>query len=512
MWALVAILRGRLWVVVLSAFLLAGLTAAFTLAVSPIYRATAYVLIEPSLRQPFDSPGSPLRGNDDAAAIESQAAMINSAAVLRPVVRQFDLASDEDFGSGGEPSLLSSIFGSSSKEADPVESEDDAVKALGKALTVKRQGLTYVIAISVDSTSPQKAADLAQGVAESFLDDAKRHKESVSVQITDQIEKRVEGLREQLVRAESAVQRFRAENQLQSTGENGLLLNQGLSEINTRLIEARAALAEKQALYDGIMAYLENGANADALDSPSIVSQSPRVAQLQEQYVLASREEANLETELLPQHPRLARARSEVARLRALLQAEVRSAAASARVELAIARDRVANLERAVESSRSQTNLGDAALVRLRELETEAQTTRALYENILGRAKEIAELDQVVIPNARVISPALAPDSPIWPKKKLLVALAGILGLLLGVVIAIGGTVAALVAEYVRGAAVAPAAEPEEEEPRYPAVAAGSGAQRLPPKDQVVAERPALRGGSLLNARRSGSLLNMDAG
>ncbi|PHP65131.1 hypothetical protein CSC94_20650 [Zhengella mangrovi] len=451
-WRIVLILRSRLWLVALCAIVFAGLTAAFTMSVSPVYRSTARVLIEPAMRQPFDNSKTQSRGGDDPAAIDSRAAMIASDAVLRPVVQRFKLVDDPEFGAGGKPGLLSRVMsivrGSShGGAATPEDLENKAVNAFSKAVKVNREGLTYIISISVDSENPDKAASLAQAVAESFLTDAKRHRDLVSAGVTDEIEKRVAGLRERLTKAEMAVQQFKAENRLQSAGQQGLLVNQELAEINTQLTAARAALAEKKAYYDALQAF-SRGVNTET--TLNVVTQSPRLAQLQEQYLQASREEARLAAELLPRHPRLVRSRSEVARLRGLLNQEGTNALEGAKVDLQAARERVANLESAVNSSRSQTDLGDAASVRLRELETEAQTTRTLYENILGRAKEIAELDQVVVPDARIISPAVAADSPIWPKKKLLVALALVLGTGVGLFLAVGGEIARMLIEHLR--------------------------------------------------------------
>ncbi len=440
-WALVTILRRRLWVVVLAAFVLAGLTAAYTLVVSPVYRATARILVDPATRQPFDNPNLSSRRNDETAFIDSQVAVIGSDTVLRPVVRKNNLMSDDEFGDGALSGLLTSIVkrllgGGDSGPATEARRENNAIENLGKALTVKREGLTYVISVSVDSENPAKAAKVAQDIAESYLTDGKRHKETSSIEVMEQIDNRLVGLRQQLHDAESAVQKFKAENQLQSTGDSGLLTSQELAGLNTQLTEARAELAEKQARYNEIAAALKKGVSRNSINEIPL----PDTAnQLRNQYVLAVRQEANLEADLLPMHPNLLRAKREVNRIEALLRAEAQNVANAAKIELAVARERVVNLERALDTSRSESNTGDAALIRLRELETEATTTRTLYESVLGKAKEIAELDQVTIPGARIIGPAVPPKKPVWPKKKLLVALAGVLGLLLGTALVVGG-------------------------------------------------------------------------
>lgn len=482
-WAIVMILRQRLWLVALTAIVLAGATAAYSLSVQPIYRASARLLIEPSVRQPFDNPNVPTRGGDDGPFIDSQVAVMASDTVLRPVVRQFDLKNDAEFGADTEQGLLSSVLalfrgqGDAGTPAGEARRENDAVRAFGKVVSAKREGLTYVVGVSVDSVNPDKAAKLAQAVAESYLADRKRHQATSSKDVNKQIEQRLVGLRARLRDAESAVERFKAENRLQSTGDAGLLSNQELGGLNTQLTEARAALAEKQARYDEITAFLKKGISPNSINEISVL---PSVSNLRDQFTLASRTVANLEAELLPQHPRLIRAKSEVKRLEGLLRVEAQDAASAAKVELGVARERVANLERAVDTSRSQTDVGNTASIRLRELETEAETTRALYENALARTKEISELDQVVVPGARIIAPGLPWDAAVWPKKKLLVVLAGFLGLLLGTAIAVGGEAIRQVSAQFRQAigetetfADEDVPVPARETEREPAVAVG---------------------------------------
>lgn len=441
--AIVLILRRRIGIVILTALIFAGLTAAYSLTAQPVYRASARLLIDPSVRQPFENPNLSQRGLLDDAFVDSQVAIIGSDAVLRPVARQFDLKNDPEFGDTGPSGLVSqlrSLFGGGADgtpEGD-ARRETEAIREFSKAVEVSREGLTYVVSVSVDSSNPDKSTKLAQAIADTYLADRGRQRESSTDSVNEQIGTRLVALREKLRADEAAVQQFKSENRLQSSGDAGLLTTQELSELNTQLSEAQAGLAEKQARYDKIAAFLKNGVNPNSINE---ISESDNVANLREQYTLAVRQVANLESQLLPRHPTLIRARSEVGRLEGLLRAEAQNASDVARIDMDVARERVANLERALDTSRSNADTGDEAMIRLRELETEAQTTRTLYQSALARMKEIAELDQIVVPSARIIAPALPWESAVWPKKKLLVATAALLGLMVGVILAIGGEV-----------------------------------------------------------------------
>ncbi len=72
------------------------------------------------------------------------------------------------------------------------------------------------------------------------------------------------------------------------------------------------------------------------------------------------------------------------------------------------------------------------ALVQLDQLEREADTTRLLYESFLTRLKETTVQTGVLRPDARLLSPAVAPLHPAAPKPTLIILVALILGAGLG--------------------------------------------------------------------------------
>ncbi|MBD8892424.1 exopolysaccharide transport family protein [Roseibium litorale] len=436
---LLGILRARLKFILLTAVVFVALSAAISLILTPVFTATTAVLVDPTVQQPFDTQQQSRNPLVDSLAIDSQVAVIRSAAILRPVISSENLVNDPEFGTGGTSGLVGMILKAlrPGPEAAGQQAEDKTLKALAEATTVKRDGQTFILTIAVDSKDPAKAARLSRAIADSYLSDQRRQLENASNHVTSQIDDRLIGLRERLRLAEDKVQEFRAKNNLQVAGEGGLITEQDLAGVNTSLIEARAALAAAEAKNAEIQRLLRQGVDAESI---SDAVNSPTISRLREQYTEAARNAANLSADLLPSHPTLVRARSQLSQIQQLIRDEVARIGESSKIELKVAKDRVANLQRQLESTRTLNNADDAARIRLRELETEAVATRTLYENVLARSKQISELDQVVIPDARIISPAVTPESPTWPKKKLIVALSAVLGLLVGACIAIAGT------------------------------------------------------------------------
>ncbi|GAB2185257.1 exopolysaccharide transport family protein [Roseibium sp. LAB1] len=438
--SIVRIVRRRLPLIIGLAVIFAVITAAYSLTLTPIFSASSQVLFEPLVRQPFDDPNRPSRTGQSSEVMDSQISVINSDTVLRPVARENKLVEDPYFGEG-VPGLFSQlkafVFGAEKKDALTLEAQESAaVEALSEATTAKRVGQTFVINISTEAPSPMQAAVLANAVAESYLADQRRQVSRAAEETAAQIDDRLVDLRERLRQAEYDIQKFKAQNKLQSSNEGLLLTDQELSGVNSRLIEARSSLATATAKYDEIQRVLKNGVDAEAIGD---VVNSGTISSLRQQYAQAARNEAQLLAALLPSHPSVIRARSQLESLRRLIRDEVERIAQSARIDLQVSQEQVAKLEQQLDSARGLSNADETASIKLRELETEAQATRQLYEIALSRAKEISQLEQVVVPNARIISPAIPPESSIYPKRKIMVILAGLLGLMLGTILAVTG-------------------------------------------------------------------------
>lgn len=396
-------------------------TAGYVFTVSPIYTAWTRIVVDPSNRKPFENPNAPSVLGSEGLGLDTQLLIITSAAVLEPVVVRHELSSDPEFVEA--------------KNAEASEANKaKAIEALAKAMTVRREGATYVISIGVKSQDAQKSAELSQSIAESYLREQQQFQLRASEQLAEQIDGRLVGLRERVRQAEEKVQAFRANKKLQSAVDGSLLIDQELGGLNAQLVEARGQLANATAANEEIQRYLKREIDPTALGD---IVTSPRITQLLNEYSRASRNEAYLASTLLPQHPSIQQARADVARISSLVRDEIRAIGESKRVELDVAKQRVANLERQMDLLRNSSNIGEQDLIVLRELETEAKSTRAVYENVLSRAKEVANLEQITVPVARIISPAQEPEDPSWPKKKLLLALAAILGAAIAFVVVV---------------------------------------------------------------------------
>src|SRR5262245_39887605 len=234
----------RHWVFIASFTALAFLVAVVHLArTTPLYTATAEVLLERPERAPTDTSSTDFH---DYSVIENQVAIIRSDPLLRRVVVKERLAEPRPIAQ--EPQSTAP-----SKES-PTSAEDqsvlDAINGLRGALAVSRTGKAQVLSISITSTDPAKAAQLANAVANAYVVNQLDARFESAKQASGWLSDRLVELREQLRESEEAVTKFRNEHGLVRSGPTIALNEQQLGELNSKLIAARTDAAEKKTRVD----------------------------------------------------------------------------------------------------------------------------------------------------------------------------------------------------------------------------------------------------------------------
>lgn len=433
---LLRVLYRRLALIVGAVVVALSLAVVYLFLATPMYTSSTQILIDPRKKHTIDNEVVPsglgTTANDNSTLVDSQVKVILSDSVLRPVVKSENLVANPDFSAqprgllGGFGSMMDRIFGLTASDAN---TEDRALLLLREHIEVTREQQTYVIGIAATTTSPVLSARIAQAIAESYIADQSRTKVEATQLASNQMDSQLATLRDRLIKAEGAVQKFRAENNLQQ-GEDGVLIDtRYLEELTKKLTDVQAEVAEKKAKRDQVQGLLKQGLDPE-LVADSIKSET--VSKLRDQYAIAARREAILSTNLLPSHPQMQQARSEVQRLKTLIRSEVERIAKGIDLEYETARERLAGTQEAIAASRQDADVNDKAYIKLGELQREAETTKAVYQSYLSRVKEMNESERVFVPDARVISPASIPERPSWPKKKLVLALALVIGAMAG--------------------------------------------------------------------------------
>jgi uncharacterized protein involved in exopolysaccharide biosynthesis len=429
-----AIVRRRRGWIVWPAIVCLVAALGYVLTMPARYTATTQILLDPlGLRVlQNDLTTRPTTGDTSLAEAESQLQVVSSAGVLTAVVEREGLQNDPEFGLA-PPGLIATVTALFAGAARPEGHVLKAVRILQTRVTTRRPDKTFVIDVSVWSENRDKAARIANAIASVYLEQEAAAKIDAAKRTNAALVARLAELRERVAQSAHRVEDYKAQHKI--IGASGQLVNeQQLSELNNQLGLARARTAEQRARYEDIQRLLKKRVEPDAVAE---ALQSPAVTALRAQYAEARQAEANARAVLGPRHPTVTAAAAQVAQTRRSIEEEVARVARAAQSEYDRARANEETLAKSLETLKSDAVTTNQAIVRLRELEREAESNRTVYAAFLTRAKEIGEQENVDNTNSRVISRAVPPTTKSGPPRSLIVAGALVLGLLAGLGLAL---------------------------------------------------------------------------
>jgi succinoglycan biosynthesis transport protein ExoP len=372
------------------------------------------------------------RSNTEANIVDTQVAILRSRALAERVVDDLQLVNDPEFnGALAEPSGLAAWLSGVLPKSAPPSAQDArgaVVDALLGRLSIRREGLTYVIEIAITSQDPAKAARIANAYAKHFIAMSLASKAEATTTLNRWLRERLVGLRRDVEETDASVQQYRISNGLLSA--SGVPLNeQEISTYNLQAGAARASLAEDLARLNTARAQMARGSAGDdvgeALNSPVI-----QALRLQRQQISSNL--AGLEVSFTSAYPEVQKEQRRLADVDRQIAGEINRIISNLQAKVQVSQKRLAAVEGTLNTARGTLAANDRAGVRLNELQRNADAARAVYESFLNRYKETSAMGGMVQPDARPLSPALEPGSPSSPNLKLNLATGLLVALMAG--------------------------------------------------------------------------------
>lgn len=432
----------RAWLLALLA-VLAALGAYVGLGfIDPLYTADARILIEERespLSRTRDQSAEPALDFDESA-IQSQVEVLKSRQIANAVIDKLDLTRRPEFDPARQPSVFKSLLVVLGLAKHPADStiRQRVIDSYLERLSVYPVQKSRVIGVEFSAPDPVLAAEVANAIAEGFVELQQDAKRQSAIAATEWLQQEIERLRSRVAEAEQAVADYRATHGLfdveQRGVESGNLSTQQLGDLNAELARARAARAEAEARADLVQTLLNEGG---ALDASEEVLNSQLIQRLRERQGALRAQIAELSTTLLPAHPRIRALGGQVANLETQIRQETEKVLASLKTAARVARAREQSLVSSLNEAKVDVTRSNDQEIQLRALEREAAAQRDLLESFLGRYREAtARTDADYVPaDARIISAAVAPGEPSFPKKAMMATAAALAVLLIGIAV-----------------------------------------------------------------------------
>ncbi|NVJ95943.1 MAG: AAA family ATPase [Marivivens sp.] len=439
---LLSILQRQVRLIGITIFVFLTIAFLFLARAVPLYTATALIEVDPagrSLLDPQDAQRAAATMAD--ARLESEVEKLRSSSLALDTIRDTELYLTDEFG-------VSLSLTDRAKQAIGLELPEPptgllVVQAtLGRfndAMSVRRRGLTYLVAVSFTSEHPTRAAEVANAHAETYIRRQLDAKVQDALAGRDILRAQLDLAQTQLAATDGAFSDYIDRNLDRLMAESGSMAVENLRDQMTAAAATRVDLLQAQT---------RARAALEASDFDGLVNEigDATLIALTEQRSVLARQIAG-STEGAAEAIDLA---AGLADLEARIATEGARAVSQLDASVTGYETAEADLRAQLQTELLSSPLSPQALTEVYSLQQEAQIAQRQYDTMLLRLREIETQALVQIADSRVVSEALPPHQPSYPNKKLILALALFAGIGGGITLAfayeyfVGGVTSAI--------------------------------------------------------------------
>ena len=378
------------------------------------YDATATVLIDAREEQTMAPRGMSPR--ERAGYIFTQMDLIQSGKVANKVVRDLKLASQPGVREDWE------------RDTGGVGTVEEWVAAnLLEKLKVD-SGASNIIIIKFSSNDAKKSADVANAFAKAYLDVALELRTEPSREAGQWFDEQLKTLRADLTGAQSKLASWQKEKGVIGVEERMDVEISRMNEISGELSRQRAATMDAQTRYKQSQDLIAGGLSLEAF--PEVLANGYIITV--KSALQAAEQRLQEQSEVLGQnHPTYQRTAAEVQGLKERLGTEATKVVAGLGNAVQQNQKRVQELEAALTAQQDRMLAMKMARVDMAVLSRDLENAQRAYDGALQRAIAVKVDSRVRQTNLAMLTPALEPLKPAFPKVGLISALSVLIGLML---------------------------------------------------------------------------------
>lgn len=421
------------WALIASVTICVVLSVLYLIFATPIYEATASVKIEEQSTQILRSSDKTEQSTIDAQRfLQTQLDIIRSRSVALAVARDQRLIGNADFF---QKMGLPADGGVAPNLTARQSAEDRAVGVLMQHMVVELPVDSRVAKISFRSPDAVLAARIANSFAESYIRTDLQRRYDASAYARDFIARQLQDAKQQLERSERAALGYASSARL-IDASNGSATSAGAQTPKSltvaRLVSLNAAYADVVAQRTQAEQKWRQAQGESIMSLPEVLANST-VQQLVQRRATALGDYREQRETRKEDYPTVRQAQAEIDEL----NKQLATAAGNIRSSLRSQYESAVRQEQALRqqiSSLEEDTLGEQQRdVQLSILRRATDTSRALYDTLLQRYRELNAEAGIQPNNIQLIDRAEIPTGPVSPKKLLVLAFGILTGLVLGI-------------------------------------------------------------------------------
>jgi uncharacterized protein involved in exopolysaccharide biosynthesis len=308
-------------------------------------------------------------------------------------------------------------------------SEPRVVEAMRRKIRVSLRRGTRLVDVMAEDEDPARAAEIANALPQIFIQRVAEQNAALARLANESLLSEARRLKAKWEASEQKLQQYREVHQAVSLEEKQNITVEKLKDLNAKATAARSERLKLESDLDELNQAGERDAES-ILRLPSVAA-LPNVIEIRTQLIRARGEFASIRQRYLPAHPKYVAAESQIADLTRLLAEAVQRARQTLLQQCDAARETEVKLAQALreqeESALALSRIGIPYAMLVRE----AETDRALYDNVMMRLKETGVSPGLQQLPYRMVDAAIADPRPIRPRKLSLWMLGAIGGMLI---------------------------------------------------------------------------------
>jgi succinoglycan biosynthesis transport protein ExoP len=395
-----------------------------TLSMTKIYEAEVTIEYDPSPVRPLGGEVEDVANLDASKRgdwYQTQNTIIASRTIALRVVERLALHRD--------PSFMN-VPADQRARWQGVDKEQ-AAKHLMAHVSVKQDRGTAITRISVQDRDPNRAALLANAVADAYMSWVMEVRVGSTVEAVEWLSGQLDSAAKKLSSSEHALYDFRRDKDVlslslaeQHTAAAGTINSFGseLTEITKRRVQLEARLRQ-----------LEEAARDPNTARAGLISDNDAVIGMRSKYLETLSQMESQGTLYGPNHPVMLQLRSQVDSLAKAMREEIDGTLIAARSALQEVRDIESGIRQAMREAQKvglEVSLNE---IDYNRLERERANNERLHGVLLQRTTETSLTRLLRVSPVRLVDRALKPNAPVRPNPLINVGLGALLGLISGI-------------------------------------------------------------------------------
>jgi succinoglycan biosynthesis transport protein ExoP len=398
-----------------------------TLLLTPVYEATAQILIERDTPQvlTFKEVAEVDAARDDY--YQTQYKLLQNRILIGRVIDSLGLLQDPEFGGPLTPDQLQTINAAGPGVSPAIER---AVGVFLGKLRVQPIRNSRLVAVTFESGRPERAAEVANRLAQLYIQQSLEMRYQTSAEAAQWLGTQIEDQRKKAEAAGRALQKVKETEGIVNLEERRTLLEQKLKELGTALTTLKTTRLEREALYN----QMRRARNPEELPE---VMRSPLVQSLRIELANLERQQAQLLERYLDEHPEVVKVRTQIGETRRKISAESERVIRAAENDYKAAAAQEGSVAAALEATKAETLDLSRRAINYDSQKREMDAANGVLDSLLSRHKQTDVAQELKSSNIRIVDPAAVPRKPVRPRPLRDIPLALALGLLAGVGLAL---------------------------------------------------------------------------